>query len=329
MRTFLAWAWMYPGRTFGLCLLLGFVVLNLLAYRHARAFTRFRAGGEGPGGAPQSLSLLGKVRLLLGGVTLPRPCPDRTPAGAGLPFEHHCFPGEAGTLEAWHVPHRAARGLVLLFHGYGNCKAGLLPEAQAFHELGYACLLVDFRGSGGSEGDATTIGYAEADDVARAAAFARQKWPSAPLILYGQSMGSAAILRALSAGGVTADAAVLECPFDRLLTTVKARFATLGVPSFPGAQLLVFWGGWQHRFNGFRHNPVDYARAVSCPVLLLHGRQDPRVSAGQIEEVYANLAGAKELHSFDDLAHESYVAKRPQEWKERVARFLDRHGAGR
>jgi alpha-beta hydrolase superfamily lysophospholipase len=329
MRTLLAWAWMYPWRTLGLCLLLGFVLLNLLAYRHARAFTRFRPDGEGPRDAPESLSLFAKVRLLFGGVALPRPCPARTPAELGLPFQRHCFPGDAGTLEAWYVPRPAARGLVLLFHGYGNCKAGLLPEARAFHELGYACLLVDFRGSGGSAGDATTIGYAEADDVARAASFAREKWPSGPLILYGQSMGSAAILRALAARGVRVDAAILECPFDRLLSTVKARFAALGVPSFPGAQLLVFWGGLQHRFNGFRHNPVDYARAVSCPVLLLHGRQDPRVSAGQIEEVYANLAGAKELHFFDDLAHESYVAKRPQGWKERVARFLGRHGAGR
>src|SRR5436305_1579766 len=167
MRILLAWAWMYPWRTFGLCLLLGFVVLNLLAYRHARAFTRFCPEGDGRGESPEALSLLAKVRLLLGGVALPRPCPDRTPADVGLPF-------------------------------------------------------------------------------------------------------------------------------DRLLSTVKARFAGLGVPSFPGAQLLVFWGGWQHGFNGFRHNPVDYARDVSCPVLLLHGRQDPRVSAEQVEEVHANLAGEKE-----------------------------------
>jgi uncharacterized protein len=325
MRILLAWAWMYPWRTLGLCLLLGFVVLNLLAYRHARAFTRFQAEGGGRRDAPEARSLLDKVRLLLGGVALPRPCQDRTPADVGLPFERHHFPGEAGTLEAWYVPHPAARGLVLLFHGYSGCKSSLLPEARAFHELGYACLLVDFRGSGGSAGDATTIGYAEADDVARAVAFARARWPSRPLVLYGQSMGSAAVLRALSAGGAEADSAVLECPFDRLLSTVKARFAGLGVPSFPGAQLLVFWGGWQHGFNGFRHNPVDYARAISCPVLLLHGRQDPRVSAGQVEEVYANLGGEKELYFFDDLAHESYVAKRPQDWKERVGQFLERH----
>ena len=43
--------------------------------------------------------------------------------------------------------------------------------------------------------------------------------------------------------GVRADAVVLECPFDRLLTTVEHRFELMGVPAFPLARLLTFWGG--------------------------------------------------------------------------------------
>jgi alpha-beta hydrolase superfamily lysophospholipase len=188
--------------------------------------------------------------------------------------------------------------------------------------MGYACFLVDFPGSGGSAGRATTIGYREADDVARAADYVRGRWPGRRLLLYGQSMGSAAILRALAVHKVAAGAAVLECPFDRLLSTVKARFAVLGVPAFPYAQLLVLWGGWQLGFNGFRHNPVDYARGVTCPVLLLHGTNDPRVTRAQVESIYRNLRGDRRIHYFDGLEHESYVLHRPQEWKECVGGFL-------
>ena len=54
-----------------------------------------------------------------------------------------------------------------------------------------------------------------------------------------------------------ADAAVLECPFDTMLNAVRARFTAMGLPSFPGAGLMVFWGGWQHGYNAFAHNPVN------------------------------------------------------------------------
>src|SRR5205085_2373851 len=134
------------------------------------------------------------------------------------------IPGDGVTLEAWHVPARRPRGLVLLFHGYVGCKAALLQEAAAFHDLGYAALLVDFRGSGGSSDSPTTIGALESADVAAALAYARASWPGRRLVLFGQSMGAAAILRAVAVGGAEPDAVLLECPFDRLLTTVEHRF---------------------------------------------------------------------------------------------------------
>jgi pimeloyl-ACP methyl ester carboxylesterase len=135
-------------------------------------------------------------------------------------------------------------------------------------------------------------------------------------------MGAVAVLRAMSALGVTADAAVLECPFDRLINAVRARFRAMGLPAFPGAGLMVFWGGWQHGYNGFAHNPVEYARKIACPVLLLHGRDDARVRASQVEAIYQNLPGRKAMHVFEGLGHDSYAAKRPEQWKEWVGDFL-------
>jgi alpha-beta hydrolase superfamily lysophospholipase len=303
------------------------VLLNGLAYRHARSMTHFLPRGDGAYKKLEHYSAREKVWMLLHGLPVHRPHPDRTPADVELAYEVHAIPGGLGNLEAWYVPHPRARGLALMFHGYTNCKATLLDEAAVLHELGYACLLVDFPGSGGSEGDVTTIGYREAEDVVRCVEYARAHWPGRPLVLYGQSMGAAAILRALAMHGVRANAAVLECPFDRLLSTVKARFRAYGLPSFPAARLMVFWGGVLHGYNGFGHNPVQYAAAVDCPVLLLHGRDDRRVTYAQVESIYRQLRGRKHLHVFEGLGHESYVAPRRQEWKDSVGRFLD-GGAG-
>jgi hypothetical protein len=328
MRKLILWIAEHPTLTASLCVLATFLLLNLLAFRHARAMTHYVSSGRrarkidswrdrnGP------RSLFAKVRLAVNGVTVERPVEEARPDELDLSYEVHVYRGGGGRLAAWHVPHEHTAGLVVLFHGYAAGKSRLLPEARAFHDLGYACFLVDFRGSGGSDGDRTSIGYHEADDVVRSVAYVRECWPDEPLILFGQSMGAAAVLRALGRHALEPEAVVLECPFDRLLTTVEARFASTGLPSFPAAQLLVFWGGLQFGYNGFDHNPVEYARRVTCPALLLHGQCDRRVSCGQIESIYRNLAGEKQLHFFEGVGHESYAAGRPEEWKMCVGRFL-------
>jgi alpha-beta hydrolase superfamily lysophospholipase len=304
-----------------LALVLTFILLNVLAYRQARAMTHFAPCGTRTA-LPEELPFFGKLKAVLWGVLVPRPNRDETPADTGLDHETITFAGGRFPLEAWYVPHAADRGLVLLFHGYTRCKADLVPEARAFHDLGYSCLLVDFPGSGGSGGNSTTIGYREADDVARAVDFARRRWPGRRLILFGQSMGAAAVLRSFAIHRVAADAVVLECPFDRLLTTVQARFAAMGLPGTPGAHLLMFWGSVLGRFNAFAHNPATYANAVGCPTLLLHGSADPRVANRHVERIYRKLPGWKRLFIFEGLGHVSYVAQMPVVWSEQVGRFL-------
>jgi uncharacterized protein len=326
MRGTLSWLRSHPWRGLLLTILLGFLssltLLNVLAYRHARAMTHFVAAGRRTGG-PQSLSLSQKLAILFCGVQLPHPSSSANPQDRGLDYTVHAISGRRGKLEAWFIPRHAARGVVLFFHGYGECKAQLLPEAGAINAMGYSCFLVDFPGCGGSEGDETTIGFREADDVEAAINYVREECPGQPLALFGRSMGSAAILRALGPNGALANAAVLECPFDRMLSTVQSRFTTMGVPPFPGAQLLLFWGGVQLGFNGFAHNPSEYAVTVKCPVLLLSGDKDPNVSTEQTAAIFKSLAGPKALHTFAGLAHEPYLGRHPAEWQAEVSQFLD------
>ena len=158
--------------------------------------------------------------------------------------------------------------------------------------------------------------------MARTTEFARQRWPGRRLVLFGHSMGAAAVLRTFAIHRVAADAVVLECPFDRLVTTVKARFHAMGLPGTPGAHLLMLWGGMLSGFNAFAHNPATYASAVDCPALLLHGSADRRVRNRHIERVYRKIPGTKRLFVFDGLGHASYVSQQAAAWKEQVGRFL-------
>lgn len=301
-------------------LVAAFVAVNTVAWLHARAMSRFvRTGGRTA--SPEKLGVLAKARVLLTGVTLLRPENRRTPKDIGLEFQTVRFPGAKSIqLEAWFMPSAAptTNGVVLLFHGYGASKDSLLSPAVELSALGWDTLLVDFHGSGGSAGDTTSVGWHEAEDVAAAFAAAAKFAPSRPRVLYGVSMGAAACLRAVHALKVKPDALILECPFDRMLTTVQHRFHAMRLPSFPFAELLVFWGGQSGGFNAFAHNPVDYAPAVRCPTLMMHGGKDPRVSVREVERIYEKLGGGKSLVVFPKLGHQSYVEADLNVWREQV-----------
>jgi pimeloyl-ACP methyl ester carboxylesterase len=198
----------------------------------------------------------------------------------------------------------------------------MLGEARVLHELGVRSILVDFRGSGGSDGMVTTLGWNEAEDVAAATVWARDQWPNEPLLLYGTSMGAAAVLRAIAVENVHADGIILECPFDSLLRTVGHRDQAMGLPSFPIAELLVFWGGVQHGFNAFRHNPAEYAKAVTCPALVLDGEHDPWVKPVEARRVAAAIHGPTECHIFQNGGHGGYWAEMPDEYRKIVAEWM-------
>lgn len=58
-------------------------------------------------------------------------------------------------------------------------------------------------------------------------------------------MGAAAILRSVHEHAIQPDAVILEGVLDTLLNTVRNRFGAMQIPSFPSAELPVFWGGRQ------------------------------------------------------------------------------------
>jgi pimeloyl-ACP methyl ester carboxylesterase len=257
---------------------------------------------------------------------VPRPVNHGTPADHQLKYAIRLIPvDEQVSLEAWQIPAKAPRGTIALFHGYAGSKSDLLPEAAAFHKLGFDVWLVDFRGSGGSTEDYTTIGYLEAEDVAAVARDMQTESAASPLILYGRSMGAAAVLRAMHACGTRADAVILESTFDRMLTTAQNRFHQMGLPAFPSANLLVYWGGVSAGFDASRHNPVDYAPSCECPTLLLHGESDVNAQPDEGRHVQSRLGDTSaELVIFPEAGHTPLRATDAERWQAAIERLLKR-----
>jgi uncharacterized protein len=282
------------------------IATNAVIYWAARTFCRFETGVEA-----LSLQVPG----------MERPRVRRHPTG---PYERHGLPSLDGTfLEAWYLPREDARGVAVLFHGYGGTKGDLLREARVFRDLGLAAFLVDFRGGGGSGGDESSIGFHEAQDVRAATQYARTLPGRLPVVVYGISMGAAAVLKAEADAPLGARGLVLECPFDRLITTVDHRFEVRRLPAWPLSNLLVFWGGWRQGFDAFAHNPVDYARRVRTPTLLFNGSEDDLVTPAESSAIARALAGPKEQVVCPGVPHDSCLRGRTPLARDAIARFMD------
>ncbi len=300
----------------------GFILLNIVAYNHAYHFTHFGETSERTA-KPEQLSLGQRLGVLFTGVSIPKPQNLPIPSdyvSLKIPSRDQL------KMEGWLSKKDSSLAdtgrFVLLVHGYAGEKSSLLPQAKAFRAMGYRSLLIDLLGHGGAEGSETSLGYHEAEDVIAAVGYAKKSLGAQTVVLYGFSMGAITILKAARDSQGLADALIMAAPFGRMRQTVANRFDLMGVPSFPFADALVFWGGLQHGYWAFGHNSVDYATEVSTPTLVLHGGQDTRARLPQAQEVFDALSGEKQFHCFEELAHQCFVCAEPQTWHTVVGGFL-------
>lgn len=296
-----------------------FLLLNAIAFFHAWKFTHF-SNDKGAKTKSGNLPAIAKLKVLAVGVSNPRPVNTTMP---GSSFETIVLQSTK-RIESWLIRHDSAKGTVILFHGYKGEKSSMLDKADQFLAAGYNTMLVDFMGAGGSEGNQTTVGYREAEQVKSCYEYVRALGEK-KIFLFGTSMGAAAILKSINDDRLTPSGIIIECPFSTLYQTTCARFRTLGVPSFPMADLLVFWGGVQNGFWGFSHRPVEYAKSVNCPALMFYGEKDEKVSREETNAIFNNLRGEKILVTFPEAGHENYFNKYKPVWSAAVREFLTKN----
>ncbi len=297
---------------------IGTILILVISFVHAYRFTHF-SDSSNKKTDPKNLTALEKFALIFTGIENPRPKDLELPA---TDYETFVVEGEKN-LESWFVPAANPKGLVLLYHGYAGSKSQMLTRADNFEAMGYSTTIIGFRGGGNSEGDYTTVGYEESRDVISSYEFYKKKFPNQPIVLFGTSMGAVAILKTFTEADLQVGGIILEYPFATLHQSVKNRFKVMGFPSFPMSYLLTYFGGRQFGYNGFDHNPLEYAKTVNCPVLYLYGDSDDRVTYEETSGVFQNIASAKKmLHVFRGGGHEALNETFSDEWFTVCEKFL-------
>lgn len=224
-------------------------------------------------------------------------------------------------LEGWYLPALVPKGTIAMFHGHGSKKSAILAEAAAFRRLGYNTLLLDFRAHGNSGGNTCTIGFDEVEDVKLAYDYLKDKGEK-NIVLYGISMGASTVTKAVNDYDLKPAKIILEMPFGSLTNAVEGRIKMMHLPPEPLSAILTFWGGTTHGFWAFGLKPSEYAKKITCPVLLQWGKNDPRVTESETTLIYNNISSPKKLVVYEQSGHESLLKKEPLKWTTEVTTFL-------
>ncbi len=232
-----------------------------------------------------------------------------TPRAVGLAFEDVWLDGPGGVrLHGWFVPHAEPRGAALILHGNAGSIALRIDWLRMFHDLGYAALVIDYRGYGRSTGRPTEQGtYEDArlawEHLTRARGFA-----PAEIVLLGESLG----------GPIAAHLAARERPRALILNSTFTSVPDLA------AQLYRFMPvRWLTRFD---YDTRAFLAQVDAPVLIAHSPGDDIVPYSHARALHAAAAGPKAFLELAGGHNEAFIHAR-REWVDAAARFLARHEA--
>jgi uncharacterized protein len=234
------------------------------------------------------------------------------------------FPSAADNLplKGWFLPASGTpKGVVILCHGRDDNRAGMLPHARYLSDAGFSCLLFDFRCCGDSDGDTTTIGWKETDDVIGAVQYlkSRADTKDLPIGAFGVSMGGASVLQAAAK---CPDIKVVgaDCSYAVLPSAIDQRFrAFLGPahPVFSGP--IRFWGERALNMNADTVSPEKAATQFgNRPLLLIHGTWDITILPEDSERIYAAATGPKELWLVPKAFHAHAFSVDPAGYEQRV-----------
>jgi pimeloyl-ACP methyl ester carboxylesterase len=221
-----------------------FILMNVVASFQAYEFTHFANENVVKTKSAEKLTTIEKVEALFFGVKNPRPTNNGLPTQSFETIKLH----SNKIIECWHIKTPNAKGTVILFHGYSGEKSSLLDKSDEFIKLGYNTLLVDFMGSGGSEGNQTTIGFKEAVEVKTSFDYLKEKGEK-NIYLFGTSMGAVAILKAIDDYKIQPTGIIIECPLVQCIKLPLQDLTNCTYQPFPwpaywyfGAVLKIIFG---------------------------------------------------------------------------------------
>jgi uncharacterized protein len=246
--------------------------------------------------------------------------------GLGATLEGESITASDGAvLRAWEIRPRVRNGnAVIVFHGLGDNRLGMVEYAQLFLAHGFTVLTPDARAHGVSGGALATYGVLERDDIREWVDFLAGR--DHPLCIYGlgESMGAAELLQSLAAGAHFC-AVIAESSFSNFREIAYDR---MGQPFHLGpwvgrtvlrplVEIAFLRARWKYGLDMNRASPEDALAETMTPVLLIHGQADGNIPVRHSRRMHA-LFSKTELWEVPGANHCGAISTEPEEFERRV-----------
>jgi uncharacterized protein len=236
------------------------------------------------------------------------------------------------TLRAWNFIPRSGNGnAMILLHGQGDNRAGMLGNADIFLRNGYSVLLPDARAHGESDGQIVTYGVKEKDDLAL-----WYKWlgeSQSPHCIYGlgESMGAAILLQTVAKEHGFC-AVVAESSFSSFKEAAYIRlgegFRTgpwLGRTLLrPAVEAGLIYARLKYGVDLAAASPIHSVASSRVPIFLIHGLADTNIPPYNSERMKA-ANSAIQLWEPAGAGHCGASAAAPERYKQLVLGWLTSH----
>jgi len=236
---------------------------------------------------------------------------------------------DAVTLRAWLViPRHYNHDAVLLLHGVGDNRLGMMGYAQLFLAQGYMVLLPDARAHGTSGGELATYGLFERNDIRQWVDFLDNEFEPHlhPRCIYGfgESMGAAELLQSLETRphfcAVVAEssfATFREIAYDRMGQPFHAGPWVGRTILRPLVEIAFLRARWKYHLDMQEVSPVDSVRMTNVPVLLIHGQIDSNIPLRHSRMIHAKCPRTQ-LWEVPGADHCGALSTAPKEFENRV-----------
>ena len=227
-----------------------------------------------------------------------------TPRAIGLDFEDVWLDVAPATrVHGWYVARHAARGAVLILHGNAGSIGLRLEWLRMFHDLGYATLIIDYRGYGRSGGSASEQATYEDAQAAWEHLTGPRGWKAGDVVIVGESMG----------GPVAAHLAARTAPRALVL---QSTFT-----SVPDLAAQIYWFLPVRWISRFRYDTRRHLGRVSAPVLIAHSIDDEIVPYTHGQALYAHASTPKRLVEMRGGHNDAFLFSKA-EWSHALGEFL-------
>jgi hypothetical protein len=239
---------------------------------------------------------------------------------------------DGSALRAWtFIPQGGNGNAVILLHGQGDNRAGMLGNADLFLRNGYSVLLPDARAHGDSGGSIVTYGVEEKDDLVRWYTWLKQS--QAPHCIYGlgESMGAAVLLQTIAKEPGFC-AVVAESSFSSFREAAYIRLGE-GLRTGPwlGRTILrptveagLIYARLKYGVDLAAASPINAVASSRVPIFLIHGLADANIPPYNSERMKAANSAIK-LWEPPGADHCGAAAAAPEEYRQLVIGWLNSH----